>query len=295
MNSEIKDWIKLKYPQLFVPIFLCFKIPLTFKLLRFPSRFRYSDLARYKHKKPEVVVLGSGQTVNELTEDDYKSISQRVSIALGRWIYQDFVPDIYILEASESEHMMRWVKDFCAELTRRANEYQNTIIIFDGTKGSKKIHSFIKESVPKSIHENIRYSITLKSPSGSSEVFHVFLKFMLKTKLYRLFDLLLHCRSSSVLAVLLGLYFEPRKIILSGVDGYVGYFAADDNKKFHGDYGGLDKNYNYELHSTANPVFGLPTVTDCMRIISSEAVPCEVTSERTLLSKHLPIHSFNST
>ncbi len=293
ISFPLKELIRKHFPLLFVVVFLCVKLLVILKLLRVSNRFYYKDLLRFKEKKQEVVILGSGQTINELTESDYAAISERVSIALGRWIYKDFVPDIYILEANESEKMIIWLKDFCNLLLKRMSDYKNTIIIIDGAKGSKKIRNIVDEMLPVSIRKNIRFSITLKSPSGSTEVFSTFLRIILKSRIYRFYNVLLHCRSSTVMATLLGLYFRPNKIILAGVDGYAGYFASSDNARFHGDYGGLDKNYNYSLHSTANPEFGLPTVTDCIRVISEDVVPCEVTSEHTVLSKYLLICSFD--
>ena len=97
--------------------------------LRNNRRFRYSYLDHLKNKITNgFVVLGSGPTVNELTEVQFDNIANKVSIATGRWIWHDFVPDIYIIESGRSEPMQRWLKDFSKKLTEKEVEYRNTII-----------------------------------------------------------------------------------------------------------------------------------------------------------------------
>ena len=64
------------------------------------------------------------------------------------------------------------------------------------------------------------------------------------------------------------------KITLVGVDGYAGSFIDQSIREFHGNYGGLEKNYTKALHSTANPEYGVPTVTDCFIVISDVCTSC---------------------
>lgn len=258
--------------------------------LRNNRRFRYSYLDHLKNKiKNGFVVLGSGPTVNELTEAQFDNIANKVSIATGRWIWHDFVPDIYIIESGRSEPMQRWLKDFSKKLTEKEVEYRNTIIFIDGVKGDQALQSLIEVSIPDSLKNNLFFTQVLKPPSGSSVLFAAFLKFLKVIPIHTLLGLTVHCRSSTVLCALIGYYIGAEKITLVGVDGYAGYFVDQSIQGFHGDYGGLDKNYTKPLHSTANPEYGVPTVTDCCIVISEVCTPCLISSKNALLSQYLEI------
>jgi len=59
-------------------------------------------LAQFRAKSPTLVVLGSGESVEEITPSQWKIIGDCVSIGLNNWVVHDFIPDIYCFEQVQS-------------------------------------------------------------------------------------------------------------------------------------------------------------------------------------------------
>lgn len=59
-------------------------------------------LAQFRAKSPTLVVLGSGESVEEVTPPQWKLIGDCVSVGLNNWVVHDFVPDIYCFEQVQS-------------------------------------------------------------------------------------------------------------------------------------------------------------------------------------------------
>ena len=52
-----------------------------------------------KSKKSEIVfILGSGSSVNDLSDNDISHIEKHDTIGFNFWLYHDIVPDYYIFE-----------------------------------------------------------------------------------------------------------------------------------------------------------------------------------------------------
>jgi len=65
--------------------------------------FGFLDIENFrlsKDKKSETLfILGSGSSVNELSENQFSHIAKHVSIGINLWVAHDFVPDAYSFEA----------------------------------------------------------------------------------------------------------------------------------------------------------------------------------------------------
>ena len=55
-------------------------------------------LAQFRAKSSTLVVLGSGESVEEVTPSQWKIIGDCVSVGLNNWLLHDFIPDVYSLE-----------------------------------------------------------------------------------------------------------------------------------------------------------------------------------------------------
>ena len=53
------------------------------------------------------------------------------------------------------------------------------------------------------------------------------------------------------------------------------------------------KNRAYELHSTANPLYGSPTVPQCFNLMK-KLLNITLLTENTVLSNDFPLHQFNN-
>lgn len=64
----------------------------------------------YKHKKSDTAVfLGSGTSINNITERQWKSIAKTDTWAINNWFYHPFVPDFYHVEV-KSYNLPLWKK-----------------------------------------------------------------------------------------------------------------------------------------------------------------------------------------
>ena len=59
-------------------------------------------LLQLRAKSPTLVVLGSGESVEEITPSRWKIIGDCVSVGLNNWVVHDFIPDIYCFEQVQS-------------------------------------------------------------------------------------------------------------------------------------------------------------------------------------------------
>lgn len=93
----------------------------------------------YKNRKSDVAVfLGSGSSINNITDKQWQIISKVDSWSINNWIYHWFVPDFYHLE----------VKSYDIDIVRkrfaaRGNDYNNTSFIVDRGKRKNNVLSAI--------------------------------------------------------------------------------------------------------------------------------------------------------
>lgn len=252
-------------------------------LLPYDKKFSYKKLIKSKScDNKDFIVLGSGSSISDLNDIHFGYFKKNITIGLGRWVFHDFVPDIYLLETSDDPKLFQWTKDFIELINQKADSYSETFIIFDGASSSN-IKRYIKRHLNSKLYKNVFYSHTIKPPSGHVKYFTSTLYLFRLLKFFSYFNLTLHCRSSTVLSALLGYFLGANKIVLAGIDGYTGYFIPFNNHNFHKDFGGLEKNKSHTLHSTSNPAFGLPTLPDCIYEIDKNFIPMKLVSNKSVL------------
>ena len=59
-------------------------------------------LANFRAKSSTLVVLGSGESVEEVTASQWELIGDCVSVGLNNWLVHDFIPDVYCFEQVQS-------------------------------------------------------------------------------------------------------------------------------------------------------------------------------------------------
>lgn len=96
----------------------------------------------YKNKKSDVAVfLGSGSSINNITDEQWEAISKVDSWSINNWIYHWFVPDFYHLE----------VKSYNIDIVRRrfverGDDYKDTsFLVNQGPKGDNIISAIGSE------------------------------------------------------------------------------------------------------------------------------------------------------
>ena len=96
-------------------------------------------------------------------------------------------------------------------------------------------------------------------------------------------DIFWHCRSSIFYGGLLALFLKSKDLHLIGIDGYSGYFSHNKNL-IPEDI--PSKHTKLGLHSSSNPMYGEPTITDAFLALSSK-INTYVVSKNVLLKRFL--------
>ena len=104
--------------------------------------------------------------------------------------------------------------------------------------------------------------------------------------------MLAHCRSSVTIGLSVASQLDIQNVLVAGVDGYTGYLQQVRDEYLHNS--GINKNNknrNYELHSTSNPIFGCPTVPHCFKQMK-DLLNITILNKETVLSQDFPVHRF---
>ena len=245
--------------------FLTYGIKLSFRKPTLPANVLVS------------YVIGSGSSLNTLSSEELDKInSSECTIGSGKLLIDDRIsPSHYISEcASTYTKTLEYYSDFKKILCLRKNDILDMKIFI------KLNNQFInpiriiklKNLFPKWTHRNIYFFFQCLTPHGSIENFKLQAGNKSLLKFFNFIGAPSACRSNNVLATMLCISFEHKKIYLVGNDGYTGYFAdnTSNNEIFdsiENKYIG-DKNRVGALHSTYDVRYGSPTVDKCFQVLS---------------------------
>ena len=286
----MKNFLKNNYFELAAYLYLVIqlikliRIIVLYKINKLPL-FTFNSINKFCNLTEinSIVVLGIGSTINELKKSDFESFKKMLSIGYGRWYYNKFVPNIIYTEFPLGSEY--WQQEFIESMNEKEELYKNTmILLYVNNKNFKFQKSIISKFNPK-LRSNIRFLVLITSMSDKR-----FPDYLLRQKftlfILKKLNIVFHCRSSTFIGASLALNLKKDNLILAGVDGYSGYFIKDPNHKFNKI--SVAKNMDLKLHSTANPDYGRPTITEAF-IAASKHLNIFVKSKNSLLSKYLPI------
>ena len=116
----------------FLKEFISCLINITNLYLRGYRSLTHQSLCKIKRNKGascQLTILGSGPTINELSEFDFEKIDYGVSFSVGRWFYNDYVPDILFLEFKSDATY--WVDSFIAEINKLTQKYEDCVFVIE--------------------------------------------------------------------------------------------------------------------------------------------------------------------
>ena len=92
----------------------------------------FFDEFYYRKKTDTLFILGSGASINELTQEQWGFIKQHDSVGFNNWVVHKFVPDFYMFEAvADNEEASKVeIKHFFHNLNIRSEEYKDITIIY---------------------------------------------------------------------------------------------------------------------------------------------------------------------
>lgn len=165
------------------------------------------QLLKFK-KSDTFVILGSGSSINELSQNDWIRISQHDSIGFNWFFCHPFVPDYYHMELMEEEFPF-----FKKCYSRIKDNYSTVPFMVNSNHLSKDWNA----STLNFINE-----LTITTPERYSEVsesaFREILRYYYRTKRFLNKDLLIHPRASIIVLISFAVLLGYKKIILAGID-----------------------------------------------------------------------------
>lgn len=202
------------------------------------------DLQSHKMSNT-LAILGSGSSINELSDDDYSFISSVDSLALNWWgVYNDFIPDFYKFELGK-EIRHKWTN----AINDKSSEYKDTIFIYEPERmfneGENAAETLLDLNDP--IRKNmVDIRLFQYYQHNSKDFNHKILKSLFPTSLR---DRILHYRGSLSQALAIAYLMDYKHIILFGVDlNHSGYFFSNKSNSHKTTDQGKSKN---SRHSTA--------------------------------------------
>ena len=253
--------------------------------------FTYNNLKQLlKNKKNEnFYLIGPGPTLNELKKSQFQYINQYISFATDKVIYKGFTPDILIMEFSPEKNQEESFRNFNNEIKKDVYKYKNTLFLFEVNQDRKfYFHKYIIKNFPLELKNNSYFLSSFISPS-----YKKFPQSFLKNKFLLFFikklNIFWHCRSSVFYGAIFALFLKSKNLYLVGIDGFSGYFQKKDT------FGDSipSRCLELDLHSSSNPKYGRPTITDALLAISSY-IKTYVVSNKVLLNKYLEFRKIPS-
>ena len=169
-------------------------------------------------------ILGSGSTINEITDEQWEVIGKHDSVGLNFWLLHSFTPSFYVYE----EHLDQERNDiFYVNLSRKISEYKHVPIIVKDVE----YKGVSLGKIPDELKKNYYLSTEIVIPDFDVQKVKKNLRFMLK--IYCLINKKkIHVvpKKSGSLSYLMFMAFmmKYKKIVLCGVD-------LNNNKYFYDD------------------------------------------------------------
>ena len=257
-----------------------------------------------KKKSDTLFILGTGPSINDLTEIDWKDIALHDSIGLNYWLYHPFVPTFYHFETFKSpfkegsdetyySHLLKWLD--------RKRDYRNVCWFFNRTLLVKEAGLSIREVAAHVYRFGIRAdSFLYKGVSGFEKACQSLDPTAFAKTAQALSDPHIHPKAAS-LGVVLSIAFTMgyKQIVLLGVD-------LTDPRYFWSEWDLPDVHLRvnpgsqtHGTHKTLTDTFGLPIdrFVDAYDkfVLKPAGVTLWIGSEKSALYPRLPLYPFPST
>lgn len=183
--------------------------------------FNLSEFAQRK-TSDTLIVLGSGSSINALSEEDWDTIREHDSIGLNFWLLNQFVPDFYMFEVGPTQDRIDHFQTF---LTERAARYESVPMIYKDTDR----HTVNLSSVPSMVVHQFRVLNKINLPLDREDRLQAALRWCLRLRIPQITGLHVFARASIVQACALGAMLGYKRIVLAGVDlNNTRYFWSDN-------------------------------------------------------------------
>lgn len=174
-------------------------------------------------------ILGSGASVNDLTESQWSEISEGYSVGLNSWAFHPFLPSSYALESPREARLAEQRSAIEKGLSRASViEKKPPILYF---RNNSFVHVGGSVQIPSELHNSVRlYGRTQFPPVSSSHLVLLLEAFLRRDVGFARRNCLLLDNGSTVIRLIhFALRAGFRKVVLLGVDlGERQYFFEEN-------------------------------------------------------------------
>lgn len=176
------------------------------------------NLARHK-TSDTLFVLGSGPSINDISESKWKEIARHDSIGFNYFLAHPFVPTFYHMELLHRDLDM-----FRSCYSQRRDAYKNIPFMVNYLH----IEGELKQPDLNFIH-NLLVTVPRRYAGTSASEFHQILEYAYKRIEPKDSSYFVHNRASVSLMVSLAVLLDYKRIVLAGIDlNSTGHFFCDE-------------------------------------------------------------------
>lgn len=204
-----------------------------------------SGFLRLKHPKKSantLFIMGSGPTVNELSNQHFDQIKRNWSIGISHWLVHPFRTDVYSIEQVEDDRYQAVANLLSTRLALLSTEASNSSILYLRPRDINRPNQLI--SIPESLKRDCYMHGRISPTTQSLQNLEGNLNLTLASAGRRLIpaNILLDSGSSVLRMISLGIHSNVKNIVLVGVDlNSSGYFFEGNEQK---ERFGIPEDYN---------------------------------------------------
>ena len=178
------------------------------------EELKIDDLKKLK-KTDTLFILGSGESINLITDEEWKIIEKNDSVGFNFWLYHEFVPTLYVYEESGDDEERNRIFYDILNLKRR--NYIGKKFIVKSVR-----EKFLIEKIPDELKKNFLLSNEIEGLCYDKNILKKFLK-RIREK-----SELMQVRGTVTYLLVLAYILGYKKIVLCGIDlNSTGYFYDD--------------------------------------------------------------------
>lgn len=252
-----------------------------------------SKLKKYK-SSDTLFILGAGQSINNLSDDNFLEIKKADSIGINGFANHKFVPTFHSFEL-ENQHnstSLNMFIDTSNNIINLRKEYKNTAIVF---RQNKIINTKLENNI-KQIFSfgNSYWNVYDQIPGNSIEEYKKYLKHFKTKGLFENNDFFPNKSSSLSWVISMAYQLKYKKIIFCGVDLIGDHFYNNNSPLDELEF----NKQKAKRHLTGNITKQYPVVIqDIIKFwneyfFSDYKAELYVSSKFSLLSEILPVYKF---
>lgn len=263
------------------------------------ASFIDQKFTRYK-TSDTIFILGSGPSINNISEDQWNHIRQENSVGFNYWFIHDFVPDFYMFQMPPEIPLHEMTLNM---LDSVRESYRDIPFIFRGDANAEVTFDtkdprfetltngdlYVLDEYP--IHRKVQVDINL-----ILEYFEL----MGMLEFDRIPRIIPKLRSSVILLMVLAYQMGYKKIVLCGVDmneGFEHFYDAPEFKKKYDELGLgiISENSMGGFHIFTSKKESRNTVPDYIKhlrkwMFDKAGVEVSILSEQTILHPDIPLY-----